>query len=517
MTAKIEFFNHPEYDARREELQTAVDLYDGDHRIVSRPQYLWMHELEYSTAVATATETVGQRLRRIRTERSRYFNLMEPIVGNWTSFAFGNAAQLDAETEDLLGDEREDVDGYGTSLDDFIKDDIGVAYFRDGTAILAADAPATLGNSRAEQRDIGFRPYLEVLPALSVKDWQLADQRGRGRYTLLRQEYDLIAPREDLTSEPKKLTYCKRYRLTDGVCLVAIYLLDDGQWKPEGEVPLSDFTEIPISATFRNPSWVKEIAQQQLVLHNELSCYFNLLNSQCFQRTYVSGQMGERHQIAVSEYSVVVLPENTTVQTVEPADTTAHKDAVLGAIDRMYRIAFNRTRGLASDSKEAPSENTLREMNVELIKLLQQAVGNVESLLNQGLRHYALFKLGAEKGAKFTGKATLSRDIVAEDVEKQAQLFLTYRDEMRKILSWRKAHLKKVVHDMKYSTEETEEILSDIDKLKDEPQIDPTRAFKPFVRGNGQEDDQETSDAESADDGGEDGSPRGQSAPVPGA
>jgi hypothetical protein len=210
-----------------------------------------------------------------------------------------------------------------------------------------------------------------------------------------------------------------------------------------------------------NVSWVKDVSELQLVLYNLMSAYYNQLNTQAFQRVFVSGDLQDKHLISISEYAVSVLPQEAKPYVIEPASTEALVAAINQTVDQLYRVAFNRTRGVSTSSNEAPGAATLREMSTELIALLIHAVGELEGCINDALRHYARFK-GVED---FQGRVTLSRDITADDVNQQIQLFLAYRDEIRNIESWRKAHLKKVAATMGYSEDELSQIISDIDKL----------------------------------------------------
>jgi len=109
-------------------------------------------------------------------------------------------------------------------------------------------------------------------------------------------------------------------------------------------------------------------------------------------------------------------------------------------------------------------------MSTELIALLIHAVGALEGCVNQALQHYARFK-GIED---FQGRVTFSRDITSDDVNQQIQLFLAYRDEIRNVDSWRKAHLKKVAATMGYSEDELSQIIGDIDDIQPLPQFNQT-------------------------------------------
>lgn len=480
----IKFNEHPEYEKNEESWETYRDLYEGDHQKLISQKYLWPHELEYSNQAASTdpstgtVETAGAKIRRIRAQRSRYFNLFEPVISTWISMALSKPMRFDEELSDMLGTDIDNIDGNETSLANFIMGPFALSYFRDGKAIVLVDAPENTAASRAEEAASGFRPYLEVLDVLEVKDWQLSSTR-RGQLDWIRYEYEVIKPRESAEQEPEECEYCKvlRFNEATGIVEVAIYEEDEKteEWKTVSDFqPLDGLTELPISMTFNNVSWVRDVSELQLVLFNLMSAYYNQLNTQAFQRVFVSGDLQDKHLISISEYAVSVLPQEAKPYVIEPSNTDALTAAIGSTVDQLYRVAFNRTRGVAMDSKEAPGAATLKEMSTELIALLIHAVGELETAINQALKHYAIFKLGAERGRNFNGRVTLSRDITAEDINLQIQMFLAYRDEIRNIQSWRKAHLRKVAVSMGYNNDERQEILKDIDNLEPLPQYNQT-------------------------------------------
>jgi hypothetical protein len=475
--AKIKFYEHPEYQGNEEHWETYRDLFEGDHNRLISQKYLWAHELEYSqqqtgnSDVRTGTtESVGSKIRRIRAQRSRYFNVFEPIISTWVSMALSKPIQVDEETAQMLGDDIEDIDGKGTSLANFIMGPLAVSYFRDGKAVVLVDAPQNGAQNLLEELASGFRPYMEVLDVLDLKDWQMASQPGRlGKMDWIRYEYELIEPRSSAQEEPEEKEYC-RFLLRDpqtGEVSVEVYVEDENtqEWSiASSAVPLQGFTELPIAIAQNNVSWVKDVAELQLVLFNLMSAHYNLLNTQAFQRVFVSGDLQDRHIMSISEYAVSVLPADAQPYVIQPTDTSSLLKAIDTTIDQLYRVAFNRTRGVPLDSREAPGASTLREMSTELIALLIQSVGEIESVVNQSLKNYAIFKLGSERGANFQGRVTLSRDITAEDIGLQIQMFLAYRDEIRNIPEWRKAHLKKVAVSMGYNNSERLDIVQAIDE-----------------------------------------------------
>lgn len=475
--AKIKFYEHPDYQEHEDGWETYRDLFEGDHQRLVSQKYLWPHELEYSQQSASSDprtgthETVGGKIRRIRAQRSRYLNLFEPIISTWVSMALSKPISVDQETAEMLGDDIEDIDGKGSSLANFIMGPLAVSYFRDGKAVVLVDAPQNEAVTLAEQQASGFRPYMEIIDVLDMKDWQMSSLPSRvGKMDWIRYEYEVIEPRGSAQEEPEEKEYC-RFLLRNnetGEVTVEVYVEDEDseEWNlVSSAVPLVGFSELPIAVAYNNVSWVKDVAELQLVLFNLMSAHYNLLNTQAFQRVFVSGDLQDRHIMSISEYAVSVLPADAQPYVIQPTDTQSLLKAIDTTIDQLYRVAFNRTRGVPTDSREAPGASTLREMSQELIALLIQAVGEIESVVNQALKNYAIFKLGAERGGQFNGRVTLSRDITAEDIGLQIQMFLAYRDEIRNIPEWRKAHLKKVAVSMGYNNNERLDIVEAIDGL----------------------------------------------------
>lgn len=477
----IKFHDHPEYTENEESLETYRVLYEGNREKLIGQKYLWPHELEYSNQSASTdpmtgtSETVGQKIRRIRSMRSRYFNLFEPVISTWISMALSKPVRLDEQTAQMLGDEVHNIDGKGSSLQNFIMNDLAVSFFRDGKACILVDAPSNEAQNLLEQRQGGFRPYLEMIDPLELKDWQMASEKSRhGLLDALRYEYEVIAPRTSLLEEPEEVEYTRLLQRTeDGQVFISIYRENEEteEWEPVAiDVPLEGFTELPVALTMNNTSWVRDVSELQLVIYNLMSAYYNQLNTQAFQRVFVSGDLQDKHLISISEYAVSVLPHEAKPYVIEPSSTEALLGAINTSVDQLYRVAFNRTRGVSSTSNEAPGAATLREMSTELIALLIHAVGELEGCVNQALQHYARFK-GIED---FQGRVTFSRDITADDVNQQIQMFLTYRDEIRNVDSWRKAHLKKVAATMGYSEDELSQIIGDIDDIQPLPQFNQT-------------------------------------------
>lgn len=513
-SGKITFYEHPGFQENEDQWKTYRDLYEGNHNTLTSYKYLWPHELELSSQgglnvdpVTKQSESVGQRIRRIRAMRSRYLNMFEPIVSNLIAMAFKKPMEVDASVEKMLGDDIEDIDGKGTSLQSFITGPLAIAYFRDGKPIVYVDAPTNNAFSAGEEKAAGFRPYMEVLDVLEVPDWQIS--KDGGKYDWLRYEFEVVEERASAQEEPQEVEYCKILAIEGGQVVVRVYREDEEKedWVFVSEVVLDGWKELPLSTCWNNESWVKDVAELQLVLYNLMSAYYNQLNTQAFQRIFVAGDLGEKHQISISEYAISQIPPEAKPYVIEPSNPQGLVDAINSTADQIYKVAFNRTRSLPAGSKEAPGATTIQEMNVELTSVLKQALEEIESIINSALKHFAMFKLGPEKGAAFEGKVTLAKDIDQQGVTDRLQVFLAYRDEIRKVLPWRKAEMRRAAGEMGYSDEELQQIQAEIEALKAEPVINPMAGLAPFTnRGNAAKDPEENEPVGAESDGGQQGS-----------
>jgi len=355
---------------------------------------------------------------------------------------------------------------------------------------------------------------MELLDVMLVKDWQISGAGPNfGKYELLRFEYEEIEARTSLTEAPVMGKYCKVLMLTATGYEVELFQLVDNQWQTRGiQTVGKGWDTLPISTIKNNDPWVRDLAEIALALFNEMSAWFNLLNTQAFQRVILSGSFSPQHKFAISEYAWGVAPPGTTTTVIDSAPTAQHTDAIDRLIDMFYRVGFNRTRGLSAGSNEAPSASTLREMNIELITILKTAATEIESVVNNALKHVALFK-----GKKdFKGKIQISKDFAPEDVEAATTRWLAYKDDIKKVDPWYKAELKRLAEQEGFSEEEEKEIFEAIEKLEAASLMDPLKGFGAFIN-DGPKGTEQAGDDEDQEPRGSSGSPDRAAESVPGA
>lgn len=477
MANTIQLYTHPDYEGAARLWHRIRVLYTGDEESLVKPEFLIYHELEYSsklskTPIAGQQVTVGERLRFNRARRSWYTNLMEPVVSTFGSLTFQGGIFQDEEVTKLLGPAIDDIDGKGTTFHNFIKDVVATTYFRDGKVILLVDAPSVEVRSRAEERAVNFRAFMEVLDVLSVKDWQtVSDTTRRGEFDFLRFEYEEVARRRSAREEPQVMTYCKEYVADGDQVLVNLYLKEDADWVPQTQIPLK-LSRLPLVGILDNPSWVKDIVPLCIGMYNLQSAYYSALNSQAFQRVVMAGTgLGDKHEIAVGENAILFVPEGTTTTVIEPSDTKALEGAISRKFDEISRVAWNRSRSLAASSGEAPGAETLREQGLELNALLEQAAREIEAVVNKSLKSYAMFVLGPEKGEKFEGKIAIQTDFSSADFRESLELYLAHKDEIRQVPTWRKHYLKNVMRKQGFTALQQEEISGGIEEIPEVPQL----------------------------------------------
>ena len=134
--SETQFYEHPLYAERQFSWAGLKALYDGEHRVLTDPRFLWLHELECGEDKAA-----GEKLRRIRCFRSRYLNLMEPVVSRWQSFLFRKPANIPPRIENDVFGPREfaNVNGRRMGFRTFIRERIGRDYLIYGKPIVFVD------------------------------------------------------------------------------------------------------------------------------------------------------------------------------------------------------------------------------------------------------------------------------------------------------------------------------------------------------------------------------------------
>lgn len=458
----IKLYTHPDYHKKAKQWTAWRDLYEGDHEVLRGVEYLWMHELEDEQR---SLGKDGSKLRAIREQRSRYLNLMEPIVSRWLSFIFRRAVIIPESIKAILGDEIKDINGQGIGLDTFIREIVGKHYILYGRPIIQVDTSAAYARTLAEAKVVGSRPFMNIIHPLELQDWQLSDSTGRvGAFDFTRTEYKILEPRQTSRQEPTIRTYSREMILSQGTYQSIIYRAKsedkqgkDREWEVLSELSLPGFEKLPIS-WINGESYVKDSAEMQLLTYNYMSAESTQLNSQAFQRIFISGALDEASKPLIGEYLFNFLAQDSVIQTIEPSNTEPIRSAIETSIDRCFKVSFNEINGLASDSKESPGSETRKEMKDEFIALVQTSISEVEDLVNQALEQYLRFK-----DKTFSEGIKLDKNITEDDITQEIAIWQAHIDSFKQVSRLYKGVLKK--HSAVFGLPDQEEIDKEIEAL----------------------------------------------------
>lgn len=492
MSEEVKLFLNPQYQKLQPSMLLHELLYKGDQEALKDPCYLWPHELE--------TKREGEPIRKLREMRTHYSNYIEPLVTIWQGLFFRKEPEISDEVRALLGPAVDDIDGKGTSFLNFIKNEVFPSYIVHGRVFLKVDAFADAPMTLAEEKEKKVSPYFELIDPLCFVDWGFDNSAPdkMGKFLFAREEYLYQEPRTSAESEPVMRLRSKQYFLDEGRLLVRTYQAKEKEkgkrkgkksksedpisWEVVSTQDLGVWSEIPIAYVMTD-SWIKDAAVEALKYFNLVSVIDNINLFQGHQRVYFIGNFDQNfNRAALAEYTLQVLPEGTTIHETQPTNTAgieARADSVFNAI---WRVGLNQVRQMAADSKAVQGEATLREEKDYTVSLVQSELASLENIINQALKHFAMFK----GQPNFEGKISFSADITKADVEKVTQIAMSFKDDINKVPKFRKAMLKWAANEI--DLPEKEEILEEIDSQDLDSQADSAGAFGKLGAVNGAED-----------------------------
>lgn len=443
------FYLHADYVARRDEWRTMFDLLEGDHECLTHPDYLWLHSMEDPARQCDERDKRNAVLdRRTRETRTRYTNFMEMARERWISLVMKGGLLISEEIEALLEDEIANVDGQGTSLEEFTEEacrhliSFGVPY-------VFTDAETREFRSRREERESGARPYLQLIHPLDLKDWQIGTD---GQYQAFRYEYRLQQERESLEEEPILAHYTTigslvtrdpesgqlTYRIQTWVSVDNdSHLVNHhpdctkdqrrihADWQPVNELIVDQLDMLPLATSRIDDSVLKSGIPIALRIYNKESELDNILHGQCYDRIFLfsdientaldeTGQQfsDEAKEIKISTNSLVVLPREGSVEKIDPTNPEALEHSIMRDIDNFFRVVFNQTRTPGSDSRAVESDRTLKEQKESLLTRIERTREKLIGVMNQALKHYAAFKGVPE----FEGELAFAQAVTEADI-----------------------------------------------------------------------------------------------------
>lgn len=449
-----ELFRHPTYESRRSLWQRALDLYEANPQVLSRPEYLWPHAIEISKEDPENAKT----LRAAREMRTRHLPLHKLIVAIWQNLFFRKPGKPDEELKRLLDthDGFNNIDGLGTSLPMFVKNKVLPSVLLYGNCYVLADAGGRLGRTRREQKEQNFRAYLEVINPLSVVDWDIetSDSKRFGKYNFVRYEYDIIEPRKTATDKISRLRMSDSLEYQEGRYVIRRFQLGETpkeynqivpdlganpQFK-EVDIIETNMAEVPL-ATITGDAWLDGLGEESLRFHNIRSCYDSINYNQLYQKIFLVGVEGEDIPKALSEYIYGLLPDGASVIVVDPVDTSGYERAMADALNNAFKAGLLMTRQLPADSRAVQSTETIQEEKDATLASIEATIEDIETLTNQALFYYAAF-MGEEN---FTGTFELNHEVVDEDFTQLITIYQAFKTELNKVENVTKGVLEKVI------------------------------------------------------------------------
>lgn len=484
MSTGVQLYTHPEYKRMVPHYEMWRDLYEGDHSTLVK-KYLWYHGLE-KKADDDATQ-----LRRAREERTRYLNFIEIMVSLWTSIFFKEDPIADKATLAMLGDDINNVDGYGTSLNTFVKNHVLRSVLIYGPAYVLADAFPMAARTQAEARAQGARPYLELIQPLDVKDWHVenANSARFGRFNMLRREFDVMAPRLSSRDIVRMQRVSHEMTVQDGRYQTQVYYseLDDAGVPVEkdpktgeaafqvGDVIRGDLPEIPLSY-MPGESWIKDVAQETLRHFNLRSNYDNINYFQGYQKIFIKGVDGtdDNERKAMSAYVISFLKRpDADVIFGEPVNTGSLENALSESVSNIFKVGLNQLRMIAADSRAPQAADAQSQEREHTNALVVSTLEEIETLINSALKDYAAFK----GQPNFTGKYELNKEVEQEDFDQWVSVYTAFKDELsRNYPEVNKQAVKKAVQKLSLGNEEKIlQMIDDAEPAPDTAQADEER------------------------------------------
>lgn len=506
-----ELYENPDYTREKEDLVRYRDMYEGDHSVLTSPEYLWYIPVERKNPANAAAKNAILQIRSDREKRSRYLNLVGIIVSLWSSLIFRKQYTLDDEAAKNLEGIEEDIDGKGTSLWDFLKDEAASSLFVFGKVYALTDSFSEGAGSKTEEKQKGLRPFVELLNPLDVKDWQFESKGQRaGKYKFLRHEYKLLGDREGAEEEPKEVKRSdvllhngtgyeiKRYeeKEENRPQNLTKEVKQGGNWELKETIP-TGLEEIPVS-TIISSTWVHDVCEETLRHFNLRSVKDSIEFTQGFTRIFVKGvDPANTAQLdAFSNYTVTIIPSDGDVIAVSPTSTTDIKASVEEAVDNAFKVGLNKLRTLPASSKENESADSQSQDKENIYAIAESTVSQIEKFANDILTHIA----AVWGDGRAPGKITMSREFTKESFSEWLAIYAAIRDELRSYPEINKEALKRAITKLNLGDDLMKKLDSIIQKGPTQTNVENERGsiLGRFLNGRRDENQQEPDQREGA-------------------
>lgn len=399
--AQALLYVHPDYQKEALKWAKYSRLYDADD------VYVFIHR-----HLREAQESFNKRI-----ERSYFYNYVASVVDLYAAYIYHSpiVRTIPAGEGSLYDAFFKDCDRMGTRYESYVQD-VGIFAFLHGHAGVLVDMPqAPAGGYKNEQArlDADHRPYLTMIEAWQIKDWE---QDKFGNFEWVKLETKEPQGRDFKTSVDDKSRYFLiwskknwiKYKVLDDM----VETLDSGD-NPLGEVPLVLFyNEKRKGARWMGLSAVRDIADINLAILNWCSLGDQEIAERCLNILTMEKQPGTA-TIELSQYNVLEFEGGTErPEYLTPGATPLELIGkwIERAKDEIYRLAkLGGSTGLLGVREATSGIAYAFEFN-ETNQTLVKKAENLEAAELKVLQLVARWQ-----SAKFTGSITYPREFGVED------------------------------------------------------------------------------------------------------
>lgn len=447
------------------------DWYEADHdTLVNNSSYLIPHPIELM-----GTNESG-KLFQSRKDRTEALKLVEMVVSIWCSILYREPPTFDDIAHTFLDkiNAEDDIDGDQTSFESFIIEDLTPWYLVYGDIAILAESFNVQAISRAQELELGARPYLKIISPLSLTDWskESADPKRLGKLNFARYEYYKEQPRLLETDNVVTLLCSDSFRRdASGAITIVKYQCEldkDGtpkkvdneiDWQSVKDIPVDPrLTEIPLALS-QKETWVDGVCGEAKRHFNHRSNLDSINHFQGYPSTFMFGvdpSDAQQYKL-ISEYTLTFVKDtDARVERLPASDSAGMERAVADALNMTFKVGLDQVRSLPTDSKAVQGAETISEENRNLYTLLISTIDRLENLTQQALDNLAL--LAGE--TNFEGKVIFNREIKEEDINQLIKLFGSFADILKPIPGLTQAMAEKIIPKLRFGDEKTKELLT---------------------------------------------------------
>jgi hypothetical protein len=451
----MKLYDHPDYTLHVNDWQDYRTLYTGEGVNTS---FLIKHEFE------TGKSDISQKMWNSRFARTEYTNLVEPFVNRFTAMCF--SGENDFSAVDKLKDTAKNVDGSGLNFEDFFRRKVCKDLVLYGKPTVHVDAP--------EGKRV--RPFLKTISPINIKSWKHLN----GDLIALRYDYEFIEV-GDLLSKPETKKLSDIYQIDGKKVTVSTFEKkgDSSEYKLlEEKVINIDMLPFAQAITDTRMKQCKPVLKAK---HNLESAYDNQLLFQSIQRIIILGENVKEGSVVLNEGGIAVINGVGNIEVVEPSEPVSLERRIDTRLNDFFKIAFNQTRHMPSDSKASQSADTLKEGKEDFVKQVETCAKDLETLANRTFEIMCKFQ-GVDYNAE-EDKIVIGRNLDPDDLAQQVNHARLFFDEISKYPTWRKETLKKLARS--FNLKEIEEIEKEIDSKTGETNT-VNKRLSEFITGGGQ-------------------------------